>query len=130
MNRGTAAPMPAPIPTPVQSRPEFGDCGGVVVGVVTKIEGVLAVDDSIEDNEIETEVEADKLDRSDELGEVDGLEVVDELADVDDALDAGREAAAVEEDTVELVEGEGDSVNELEDDFAATIKSGAENIRF
>jgi hypothetical protein len=45
-------------------------------------------------------------------------------------LDANRDATAVEEDTVELVEGEGDSVDELEDDFAETIKSGAENIRF
>ena len=36
----------------------------------------------------------------------------------------------VEEDVVELVEGEGDSDDELKEDFAETIKSGAENIRF
>jgi hypothetical protein len=127
INRGTAAPMPAPIPTPVQSLPEFEGSGGVVVGVVTKIEGRLAVDDSTEDNELDIVFEAAELD---ELGVIDVLDVVDELAEVDDDLDANRDATAVEEDTVELGEGDGDSVDELEDDFAETIKSGAENIRF
>jgi hypothetical protein len=81
MSRGTAAPMPAPIPRPVQSRPEMGDFGGVVVGVVTKIEGILAVDDSIEDNEVNAVFEGDELDEGDEL------ERIDELAEVDDDLD-------------------------------------------
>jgi hypothetical protein len=116
--------MPAPIPTPVQSLPEFEDFGGAVVGVVTKIEGKLAVDDSIEDNEVNAVFEGDELDEGGELKRV------DELAEVDDDLDVNWEAAAVEEDNVALVEGEGDIVDELEEDFAETIKSGAENIRF
>jgi len=37
---------------------------------------------------------------------------------------------AVKEDIAGLVEGEGDDDDELEAGFAATIKSGAENIRF
>jgi hypothetical protein len=81
MSRGTAAPMPAPIPTPVQSLPEFEDFGGAVVGVVTKIEGKLAVDDSIEDNEVNAVFEGDELDEGGELKRV------DELAEVDDELD-------------------------------------------
>jgi hypothetical protein len=127
MSRGTAAPMPAPMPTPVQSLPEFGVLGGVVVGVASKTESILVVDDSTEDNELDIVFEAAELD---ELGVIDVLDVADELAEVDDDFNADWEAAAVEEDTVELVEGEGDDVDELEEGFTETIKSGAENIRF
>jgi hypothetical protein len=71
---GTAAPIPTPMPTPVQSRlgPEELDC--VVVGLATTIEGMLAVSTSVlvpdrpvvepdtEDEEVDSTLEDDELD--------------------------------------------------------------------
>lgn len=72
--------MPAPMPTPVQSRPrpEESDC--VVVGAATTIEGMLAVSKSVlvpdcpvadrivDDNEVDgdDELDNDELDRLEE----------------------------------------------------------------
>jgi hypothetical protein len=78
ISRGTAAPIPAPIPTPVQSLPDFGDVGAAAVVADTTIDGRLAADTSTEEDEV------DKVFEVGELGEVAELDVVDEPVEVDD----------------------------------------------
>lgn len=86
--------MPAPIPTPVQSRPgpEESDC--VVVGAATMIEGILAVSisvlvpdcpvDECSADEDDADVKPDELD-DDKLDndELDRLEEANDNPDVD-----------------------------------------------
>lgn len=125
MSKGIAAPMPAPIPTPLQPLGESEGSGEAVVVAAVTIEGRLAADTSTEDDEVDSELEVAKVDEVVNLSAADGSKEVD-----DDSL-VGREAAVVlEEDAIELVEEDDDGNGELEEDFAETIKSGAENIRF
>ena len=83
MRRGTAAPMPAPTSTPVQSFEVFGDFGGGVVVAATTIEGRLAAVTSIEDNEVDSVSEADELDEVVSLSAAAGVEDVDDDSIVD-----------------------------------------------
>ncbi|KAK6000807.1 hypothetical protein QM012_003532 [Aureobasidium pullulans] len=96
MSNGTVAPMPTPIPTPVQSRsdgPEESDF--VVVGAATTIEGMPAVsisvlvpdspvseppaDDDEVDSDADDEVDDDVLDND----ELDELDEADDIRDAD-----------------------------------------------
>lgn len=84
--------MPAPIPTPVQSRPWLEESDCVVVGAVTTIEGTPAVSttdlvpdcsvvetDTEVDVNLDDELDDDKLDND----ELDRLEEADDDPDAD-----------------------------------------------
>jgi hypothetical protein len=71
ISRGIAAPMLAPISTPVQSFGESDDSGGGVAVAATTIEGRLAADTSVEDNGVANLFEVEELGEADEPGEVD-----------------------------------------------------------
>jgi len=78
ISRGIAAPMPAPISTPVQSFGVFGDFGRGVVVAATTIEGRLVADTRVEDNGV------DNVSEADEPEEVVGLSAAARLEDADD----------------------------------------------
>ncbi|KAG9598075.1 hypothetical protein KCU77_g8280, partial [Aureobasidium melanogenum] len=87
MTIGTAAPIPTPIPMPVQSRlgPEEFDC--VAVGLATTIEGMLAVSTSVlvpDRPVVKPDMENEDVDSTLEDDELD-VDEPEELEEADDA---------------------------------------------
>lgn len=95
MISGTAAPIPAPMPTLVQSRFEPEESEEVVVGAATMIEGMLAVsipvfvsdcpvvESAPEDEEVDVEPDDEPNDDELDNDKLDMLEEVDDDPDVD-----------------------------------------------
>ncbi|KAH0214619.1 hypothetical protein KCU86_g4386, partial [Aureobasidium melanogenum] len=85
---GTAAPIPTPIPMPVQSRLGSEELDCVVVGLATTIEGMLAVSTSVlvpECPMVEPDMEDEEVDSTlDDDDELD-IDEPEELEEADDA---------------------------------------------